>query len=65
MLPAGAAAAGLVTNGTPGVSNSDGAADSCIMQEGRARWIGAVSEVLSAAVQHLLSAMQLMGFEGE
>jgi hypothetical protein len=57
---ASAAAAGVVTNGTPGVTNSDGAA----VQEGRARWIGAVSEVLSTAVQHLLSAMQLMGYEG-
>jgi hypothetical protein len=64
-LTAGAAAAGLVANGTPGLSYNDGAADSCIMQEGRARWIGAVSEVLSTTVQHLLSAMQLVGFEGE
>jgi hypothetical protein len=58
---ASAAAAVVVTNSTHDVSDSDGAA----VQEGREQCIGAVSEVLSAAVQHLLSAMQLVGFEGE
>jgi hypothetical protein len=32
--------------------------------ESRAQWIGAVRDVLSTAVQHLLRAMRLLGFEG-